>query len=173
MKKLFSILVPVVMTNSFAFAEREPIDKPTAQVIMAHILENGYLKPSDDFKRVGKFFKGAEIYSVWLKNPNGNGSSSGFLAILKQKEKITIFSSAKDAAISLLKSFDGKITNKNELRDLMSVITPITEVEDKGDGIYHVYNGDDFFDIPSGYLVEVKDGKVQSCEYEMKLGEKD
>ncbi len=173
MKKLFSILVPVVMSNSFAFAESEPIDKPTAQVIMAHILENGSLIPSDDFKRVGKFFKRAKIYDFRLKSPNGNSSSTGFLAILKQEEKITIFRSAKDAAISLIKSFDGKIANKNELRDLMSVITPITEVEDKGDGIYHVYNGDDFFDIPSGYLVEVKDGKVQSCEYEMKLGEKD
>ena len=173
MKKLFRILVPVVMTNSFAFAEREPIDKPTAQVIMAHILENGSLIPSDDFNRVGKFFKRSKIYDFRLKNPNGNSSSTGFLAILKQEEKITIFRSAKDAAISLIKSFDGKITNKNELRDLMSVITPITEVEDKGDGIYHVYNGKDFFDVPSGYLVEVKDGKVQACEYEMKLGEKD
>ena len=48
----------------------------------------------------------------------------------------------------------------------------LVEIEDKGEGVYHVYNGDDFFDVPSGYLVKVRGGKVQSCEYKMKLGKK-
>ena len=54
----------------------------------------------------------------------------------------------------------------------MELMTPVSEIENKGEGVYHVYSGDDFFDVPSGYLVKVRGGKVQSCEYKMKLGKK-
>ena len=42
----------------------------------------------------------------------------------------------------------------------MELMTPVSEIENKGEGVYHVYNGDDFFDVPSGYLVKVRGGKV-------------
>ena len=136
-------------------------------------MEFGYLDVDDDFERIGEVFKDTRIYRVWLKNAVHKGRATTIgMCLLVQGDKVSIFNSGKDAAISLIKSYDGKVTNAKELGALMKVMTPVSEVEDKGNGVFHVYNGEDFFDVPSGYLVTVKDGKVSSLEYEMKLGEK-
>lgn len=172
------LLTPFVIAASLAlpsnaFSDEKAIDKPVADVIQKHFLENGYLEIDDDFENIGKVFKGAKIYQIWIKSTVEKGSAMGLnMSILMQGDKISLFDSGREAALSLIKSYEGKVTNSKELRALMSSMTPVTEIEDKGEGIYHVYNGDDFFDVPSGYLVKVKNGKVQSCEYKMKLGKK-
>ncbi len=154
------------------------MDETTANVIRDHLVQNGELELDDDFENLGKVFKDTKIYSVFISQKmNGNGNpgtiSMGIpIAVLSQKGKISIFSSTREAAVSLLKSYPEKINTVKDLKKVMLAITPITKIEDKGQGTYHVYNGEDFFDIPSGYRVKVKDGKIQSCDHVNKLGEK-
>ena len=173
MKKLLPFMTLAgIMT--FAVAQsKEKIEKPIAEAIQSHLLEHGYLQPDRDHKDLDKVFKGAKLYRVWINSQMGDGVSSGSgLTILKQRDKISVFNQARNAVLSLIKSYDKKISNANELKAVMIAMTPVSEIKDMGDGVYHVYNGDDFFDVPSGFLVKLKDGKVDSCEYEMKLGEK-
>ncbi|MDB4748157.1 hypothetical protein OAG13_01890 [Akkermansiaceae bacterium] len=162
MKKLLPFMTLAgIMT--FAVAQsKEKIEKPIAEAIQSHLLEHGYLQPDRDHKDLDKVFKGAKLYRVWINSQMGDGVSSGSgLTILKQRDKISVFNQARNAVLSLIKSYDKKISNANELKAVMIAMTPVSEIKDMGDGVYHVYNGDDFFDVPSGFLVKLKDGKVE------------
>ena len=173
MKLMTPFLIAALSFLSLAASEEKAIDQPVADAIQKHFLENGYLEIDDDFENVGKVFKGAKIYQIWIKSTVRKGAASGLnMSVLMQGDQMTLFDSGRDAAIFLIKGYAGKVTSSKQLRVLMSAMTPVSEIEDRGEGVYHVYNGDDFFDVPSGYLVKVRGGKVQSCEYKMKLGKK-
>ena len=167
------VFVATLAVSSSAYSEEKAIEKPVAEVIQSHFLKYGSLESDEDVERVGEVFKDTTVYRVWLKNAAHQGRATTIgMWLLVQGEKVSVFNSGKDAATSLIQGYEGKVTNAKELRTLMSIMTPVSEIKDKGNGVYHVYNGDDFFDVPSGYLVTVKDGKVGSLEFEMKLGEK-
>ena len=173
MKKLLPFMILAGFTIFSAAQSKEKIEKPMADAIQSHLLEYGYLQLDRDYEDLDKVFKGAKLYRVWIKSQMGDGVSSGSgMTVLIQGDKISVFNQPRNAILSLIKSYDKKISNAEELKAVMVAMTPVSEIKDMGDGVYHVYNGDDFFDVPSGFLVKLKDGKVDSCEYEMKLGEK-
>ena len=86
MKQLFSLITASCLLGSpLAFAKDKAMDESIAEAMKAHMLEHGYLELEDDFEGVGKLFKDAKIYRVWVRNAEKKSSSRGLaLAVLTQ-----------------------------------------------------------------------------------------
>ncbi|BCX48167.1 hypothetical protein HAHE_20750 [Haloferula helveola] len=172
MKFITPILASVLVLHAQAFPERSPVDEATAKAMGEFLVKQGALEKDDDFPNLGKVFKGAEIYMIWVMSEEADGSATGLsLGILKQAGKVAIFSDAREAAMSLVKGYKEKVGSADELEKVMRAITEVTEVKDVGGGTYHVYNGEDFIGKPSGYVVKLEDDRIQSCRYKLEIEE--
>ena len=69
MKLTLTALASALILN--AHADRIPVDKATADALNGFFMKNVSMEPDDDFKRVGKFFEGAAIYELWMKQEDG------------------------------------------------------------------------------------------------------